>query len=355
MTVISTNISNLLAFPYRIQNLENGHLVHESINPLFDVPKYRHTNEVFFKALKDEGWQCCPDGYAVYVRRFQYPGNWLLVLHGLKVKGISTYRGAAVGLTVRTDRSKVEEHVNKYLSSIAVANDAIKNEISGSIHEIRSVNAALYHAAVELQGKLINQGVVEALARNTTALSELLAARITLVDAIASEGLITQIERKPIAIYKKFDKMQKCFQAYSKAKKVDIKMNGDSRLEVSGDDLSELIPLLLIDNAVKYSPQKSTVNIEVVDEADRVTCSVTSLGPRLEPGEDDLIFQRNYRGKNASQAATGNGIGLCFLKQLMAAHGGSVRVSQSAQRKMVGNVAFCDTTFSLVFPTWLKI
>ena len=353
--MIAESIARMLVFPYRIQQQASGDLLYESDSTLFAKPNYTSAAQNFFKTIRSEGWQRCPDGYAVYAKEFPGGDGKLLVVHGLKVRSISTRQGRDVGLTIKTDQSKVVEHVNTFIAAVANTNEAVQNALTTSIHEIRSVNAALYHCSVELQARLSNQGQVEALSRNATALSELLSARITLIDAMASENLVLGIERKPIAIYKKFDKMHRCYQAYGRAKNVDLRMSGDSRLEVSGDDLTELIPMLLIDNAVKYSPDRSTVAIEVVDQGQRICCSVKSLGPKLEKGEEDLIFLRGYRGERARAAGTsGSGIGLYFLQLLVGTHNGTIAVSQGAQRQIVKSVPYHETTFTLKFPSWIS-
>lgn len=351
--MIAESIAEMLVFPYRIQQQSTGDLLFESKSTLFTSPAYTADAKAFFRSIKGEGWQRCPDGYAVYSREFPGGDGKLLVVHGLKIHGLSTRQGRESGLTIKTERSKVVEHVDAFLSAVMSTNEAVQSALTASIHEIRSVNAALYHCSLEIQAKLSNQGPVEALSRNATALSELLSARITLIDAMASYTLMSEIERKPIAIYKKFDKMHRCYQAFSRAKKIDLKMSGDSRLDVAGDDLTELIPMLLIDNAVKYAPDRSTVAIEVLDRGHRILCSIKSLGPKLEKGEEDLIFLRGYRGEHARSAGTsGSGIGLYFLSLLVGTHKGTVAVSQGPQHHMTKAKAYHETTFELEFPSW---
>ncbi|MBT2118938.1 hypothetical protein KK141_11050 [Dyella sp. LX-66] len=351
--MIAESIVEMLVFPYRVQQQSTGDLLFESEGSLFACPAYSSAAKDFFRSIKGEGWQRCPDGYAVYSRKFPGGDGKLLVVHGLKIHGLSTRQGREIGLTIKTDRSKVVEHVDAFIAAVTSTNEAVQNALTTSIHEIRSVNAALYHCSVELQSRLSNQGYVEALSRNATALSELLSARITLIDAMASDTLVSGIDRKPIAIYKKFDKMHRCYQAFSRAKRVDLKMSGDSRLEVAGDDLTELIPMLLIDNAVKYAPDKSTVAIEVVDRWQKISCLVRSWGPKLEKGEEDLIFLKGYRGEHARSADTsGSGIGLYFLRLLVGTHNGTVAVSQGEQRQTIKGRPYHETTFELEFPSW---
>lgn len=75
----------------------------------------------------------------------------------------------------------------------------------------------------------------------------------------------------------------------------------------------------LLDNAAKYSPANSTIEV-VVKEAPKgyVTCGVKDQGPGVEPDFQTKIFQRFYRvdGRDA-QSIYGHGLGLYIAKNLI--------------------------------------
>jgi|GEM_PF-5270844 len=353
--MIAEKMAGMLLFPYRVQNKATGEVIFESSFTFFDKPNYSPSVSAFLTSIRRDGWHKCPDGYAVYAREFPDGDGKLLVLHGLKVSGISTRQGREAGLSVKAEQSKIIGCVDAFIAAVEHAQQALQGAITTSIHEIRSVNAALYNCSLELQSKLSNTGPTEALSRNATALSELLSARITLIDATSGDFPLLGEERKIVPLYKKFDKLHRCFQAYSKARKVDLKMSGESRLAIRGDDLIELVPMLLIDNAVKYSPDKSVVSIDVTDQADSIRCVVTSIGPKLEDNEFDGIFLKGVRGRHArASGKEGSGIGLYFLRLLVEAHEGSVEVSQGAQKQMVKGIPYHEMKFILSFPAHIS-
>ncbi len=78
----------------------------------------------------------------------------------------------------------------------------------------------------------------------------------------------------------------------------------------------------LLDNAAKYSPEGSTV--EVVQQGGTVT--VRDHGPGVPDAELPHIFDRFYRATNA-RAQAGSGLGLAIVKQVAERHGGSVRAA----------------------------
>lgn len=72
----------------------------------------------------------------------------------------------------------------------------------------------------------------------------------------------------------------------------------------------------ILENAVKYSPEGSTIRIRVNKLEMYVKIEITDSGPGVPKSEYNCIFQRFYRGKNTSDME-GSGLGL-YLAQLIA-------------------------------------
>lgn len=87
----------------------------------------------------------------------------------------------------------------------------------------------------------------------------------------------------------------------------------------------------LIDNAIKYSPPNSTINISVYKSYLNYNLDIDN--PCQDLTEDDLpkIFERFYRGKN-SVAKDGLGLGLFIVKEIIEKHGGSLKASLNKDR-----------------------
>jgi two-component system, OmpR family, sensor histidine kinase MprB len=75
----------------------------------------------------------------------------------------------------------------------------------------------------------------------------------------------------------------------------------------------------LLDNAAKFSPPRSTV--EVVLE--RGELSVRDHGPGIDPADLPHVFDRFYRSA-AARAVPGSGLGLAIVRQVAEGHGGTV-------------------------------
>jgi two-component system sensor histidine kinase KdpD len=95
----------------------------------------------------------------------------------------------------------------------------------------------------------------------------------------------------------------------------------------------------LLDNALKYSPSTSTIDIHARGNG-TVDIAVHNSGSTVPEHEQARIFERFYRGSQARHVP-GSGMGLAIVQQIAAAHGGTLTVSTSSDT---------GTTFTLSLP-----
>ena len=84
----------------------------------------------------------------------------------------------------------------------------------------------------------------------------------------------------------------------------------------------------LVDNAIKYTPFGSHIEITTKGEEGRAVVSVADDGPGISDDEKERIFQMFYTGSNPiadSRRSLGLGLGLC--KSIITAHGGVISVA----------------------------
>jgi signal transduction histidine kinase len=99
----------------------------------------------------------------------------------------------------------------------------------------------------------------------------------------------------------------------------------------------------LLDNAVKYSPERAPVRVAVERRSAGVAIAVHDAGLGVDDDERDEIFERFVRGARARELGVpGTGLGLAMVSHIMAAHGGRVEMESA-----VGT----GSTFRLVLPT----
>ena len=79
----------------------------------------------------------------------------------------------------------------------------------------------------------------------------------------------------------------------------------------------------LLSNAARYCRAGDTVAITLTATSDEGIVTVADTGPGIGPDDLDRVFQRLWRG-SADRGEAGTGIGLAVVRELVAAHGGSV-------------------------------
>ena len=97
----------------------------------------------------------------------------------------------------------------------------------------------------------------------------------------------------------------------------------------------------LVDNAIKYSPNGSTINISVYKSYLNYNLDIENECKDLSEETLPKIFERFYRGKN-SVSKDGLGLGLFIAREIIEKHGGNIRASLDE------NII----KFSVDFPLW---
>jgi signal transduction histidine kinase len=82
----------------------------------------------------------------------------------------------------------------------------------------------------------------------------------------------------------------------------------------------------LIENALHYSPEGSSVTIDFGRDGDDAYLAVLDDGPGIEPGEEEAVFERFRRG-SASKSASGTGLGLAIVQTLAERWGGQASLT----------------------------
>jgi Signal transduction histidine kinase len=105
-----------------------------------------------------------------------------------------------------------------------------------------------------------------------------------------------------------------------------VSATGDGMLRADRRRVTQAL-LQLADNAAKYAPEGTVVELGSRGDADAVELWVRDHGPGVPESERERIFERFAR---ADRSARGSGLGLAIVHDIARAHGGDVRVEDAA-------------------------
>ena len=105
------------------------------------------------------------------------------------------------------------------------------------------------------------------------------------------------------------------------------------RVSVNGD--REKLRILmdnLVSNAIKYSPDGSSLVVSLSASGSDAVLDVSDAGPGIPDGERERVFEAFYQGAPASKGhVRGTGLGLSIAREYAQAHGGDIRVLDSGE------------------------
>ena len=209
----------------------------------------------------------------------------------------------------------------------------VKRALDSTLHEVRRFSGELSSYSEHLSKQLEAQHV-DAAAR------ELCETIFYTSGMISSRLAFTDLELNPAAvrlqvplrsgIYKKFEKAGHVLSLKARLRHVTIQMKGSSFMEIEALPSFELLPFVLLDNAIKYSPpyQPITVRFDESGHGTRLEVCITSIGPYLDHDEKSIVLDHGKRGRNAEKSPiTGDGLGLYLAQFLCGYHDLRLRIA----------------------------
>jgi two-component system sensor histidine kinase KdpD len=101
---------------------------------------------------------------------------------------------------------------------------------------------------------------------------------------------------------------------------VSTHLPADSPLVLVDGVLIEQVLINLLDNALKYTPAESPIDVTAEVSRDALRIGVADRGPGIPPADLDRIFDKFYR--TAAAGTSGVGLGLSICRGIVQAHGG---------------------------------
>jgi two-component system sensor histidine kinase CiaH len=225
------------------------------------------------------------------------------------------------------------------LEPIEKAHEAQSRFTSDASHELRTPLAAM-KAELEVYLRDDNLALNEA--------KELLSSNLEEVDKLIklSEMLLKmahldydKLEKKQIDLVELLPSAMKPFNKYKT--RFDISTRKLAVIYANEAAIIELMSIL-IENAVKYSPEQSRISIRIFERRTMTGFEIINMGTPISEDKLPHIFDRFYRGDNSrtESGKNGLGLGLAIAKKITEIHHGYVQASSTEK----------ETSFTFYLP-----
>ena len=151
-----------------------------------------------------------------------------------------------------------------------------------------------------------------------------------LLDLSRLQNIDFDIEMQPVCMQQVLDDVLMSMAGLAKQKDVKLEFGtAQSDCKITGDyDRLRQMFIILIDNAIKFSPEGGTVLLSLSYEGDVMYITVTDQGPGVPEHDISHIFERFYKERSEHNKA-GVGLGLAIAKEITERHGASLRVKNN--------------------------
>lgn len=233
----------------------------------------------------------------------------------------------------------------KSLEPIEEAHQSLERFTADASHELRTPIAAMKsEIEVALMQKTLRSKDAQAVLRsNLEELDNLTRLTGGLLSIARQEE--AQVDVSSLAVSKILQTVVEKMKPLADAKTIQCVVDTDTKLKVLADRaaLQETL-VIVLENAIKYSPEKSTITLRAKKSGSQMLIEVSDEGPGIAPTDIPYIFDRFYRSDAArsKSAGEGHGLGLSIARQLIEKQGGTI----TAKSKLKNG-----TTIRILLPT----
>lgn len=220
----------------------------------------------------------------------------------------------------------------KVLSPIIKNIEKQKQFVTNAGHELKTpVAVIMANADVLEMTSMENKELVKSIQNQAKRLDILIKSLLRLanveerkIEINPTEFSITEMIQEEITQFKALAQERKIIYENSQ----NIRMKGDS------NSIKQLISILL-DNAIKYTPDKGTIEIKVEKQGKNVKLQFANTCENVKAIHTNKIFDRFYRqDESRSKAKEGYGIGLSIAKSIVELHKGKITAEIEKENKI---------------------
>jgi signal transduction histidine kinase len=199
----------------------------------------------------------------------------------------------------------------------------VSHELRTPITVIRGYTEALYDGIVTGEEK--THRYYERMLKECRSMERLVGDLLTL-SKMQNPQFVLEVE--PVNLIQIFEDLMRSAAVIAKKKNISIDfVKNRSYIMMPGDyDRLRQMFLVILDNAIKFSPENSTVHLTVAEKEEAIVVTIRDEGIGISEEELPNIFDKFYKSK-LRQNAAGSGLGLMIAKEIATRHNGVIEVS----------------------------
>ncbi|AYD40881.1 sensor histidine kinase KdpD [Clostridium fermenticellae] len=258
------------------------------------------------------------------------------ISESLKPEQKFIFETIASQIYIALDREILAETQKK--SNLEIESEKLRNNLLRSIsHDLRSPLAGIKGSVSTIieTGDLISDSTRRELLQGIYDDTEWL---IRLVENLLS---MTRFDGGKIRIKKETELIEEvvyeAVQRVSKRSKhheIKVKLPEDVIMAPMDGNLIEQVIVNLVDNAIKFTPKNSLIEIKVLEDKKNIIFEVTDNGMGISNDILPYIFDRFFtNGDKVSDSRRGVGLGLAICKSIVEAHGGRITAENRVDKR----------------------
>src|SRR5204862_6297569 len=221
--------------------------------------------------------------------------------------------------------------VRKSTAPIERSMDQMRRFMADAAHELRTpITILRTRAEVALEQEreaARDAGTLRAVEREAARLGEIVRNLLTLARADAGER---PIAREPLYLDDAASQAVEAVRTLAEQKRVQVEVGAFDEARITGDPaLVRQLLVIVLDNAVKFTPAGGHVRLDVTTQDGRATVVVVDTGVGIPAEQLPHVFERFYRGDPARREADGTGLGLAIARWIADAHGARIEVGST--------------------------
>lgn len=225
-----------------------------------------------------------------------------------------------LALAEAAQRARVDADVERNRNALL---SAVSHDMKTPLASILTAGTSLLGAAKHERGSRVARELLETIVQEAERMNDLIT---NLLSVTRLESGAAALNKTPEALDDLIFGVLSRFSGRLEGRAVCVDVPRDLPLVQLDPVLFDQVLVNLLENVLRYTPQRSPIDVMVSQERGVVAVSVCDRGPGVPATEREKVFDKFYRGAAAKRNDGGTGLGLTICRAVARAHEGEMNI-----------------------------